>query len=52
MVATATPELAAPTRRRWPLWAASAVGLAITVLHAVLGGINDLGPLLASDLAR
>ena len=50
MAATTSPELAASTRRRWPLWAASAVGLAITLLHALLGTPNDLAPLLASNL--
>ncbi len=52
MTATATTSPGTPvlSRRRWPLWAAGALTLVITLLHALLGTPNDLDPLLASDL--
>jgi hypothetical protein len=51
VTATATsPGTPVLSRRRWPLWAAGALTLVITLLHALLGTPNDLDPLLASDL--
>ncbi|HYN96136.1 MAG TPA: hypothetical protein VES42_20010 [Pilimelia sp.] len=46
----AGPSPPASAGRRWPLWAAAALALAIVVLHVVDGQPENLDPLLASDL--